>query len=131
MSAEQTLDQLLENLDPRLDPTSYVFCSVAKTANLTLSATTPLATFQEDESVSLVLTEEQAVRHKLDGGPVLRRITLGVQSSFEVVGLSAAVTNCLTKLGIGANVVAAFHHDHIFVPAERAEEALSALQNLG
>ena len=55
---------------------------------------------------------------------MFRRITLGVRSSLEAVGLTAAVAAALTDAGISANVVAAFHHDHVFVPADRAEAAL-------
>ena len=29
--------------------------------------------------------------------------------------------------GISCNVIAGFHHDHIFVPIEKAEEALQCL----
>jgi hypothetical protein len=31
---------------------------------------------------------------------------------------------------MGVNPVSAFHHDHLFVPAKRAEEALLILQRL-
>ena len=30
--------------------------------------------------------------------------------------------------GISANVIAAYYHDHIFVPSERVTEALAALK---
>ena len=62
--------------------------------------------------------------------PAFRRITLGVQSSLEAVGLTAAVAGALTAVGISANVVAAFHHDHVFVPAERAADAMARLDLL-
>ena len=130
VSGERELDQLLKNIDPRLDPTRYVFCTVAKTANLLISATTPLATFQEDEGLSLVLTEEQAQRHGLSAEPAMCRIILGKHSSKDVVGLTAAVSQRLMKHGVSANVVAAYHHDYIFVPADHAEEALLVLKDL-
>jgi hypothetical protein len=40
------------------------------------------------------------------------------------VGLTAAVTNKLTSYGISANVIAVYHHDHIFVQTGNAEQAL-------
>jgi hypothetical protein len=43
------------------------------------------------------------------------------------VGLTAAVSAKLVEYGITANVFAAYYHDHIFVHAERAEQALIAL----
>jgi hypothetical protein len=53
-----------------------------------------------------------------------------VHSSLEAVGLTAAVAAVLAAAGISANLVAAFHHDHVFVPADRAGEALDRLRRL-
>ena len=130
MSGERELGKILQSLDPKLDPVCYVFCSVAKTANLLISATTPLATFQEDEGLSLVLSEEQAIRHGLKMSSAMCRITLGVQSSINVVGLTAIVSQCLADKGISVNFVAAYHHDHVFVAADQAEQALAILKDL-
>ena len=52
-----------------------------------------------------------------------------MHSALEAVGLTAAVSAALTRHGISANVVAAYYHDHIFVPAEDAERALLALKD--
>ncbi len=80
--------------------------------------------------MTLILPAEVAAAHDLAASAPLRMITLSVHSSLEAVGLTAAVAAVLTEAGISANVVAAFHHDHVFVPAERAQDALSALQGL-
>ncbi len=61
---------------------------------------------------------------------MLARITLNVHSALEAVGLTAAVATALTREGISANVVAAYYHDHIFVPEVDAERALEALRAL-
>ena len=66
VAGERNLTKLLKSIEPRLDPVRYVFCTVTDPALLLISATTPLATFQEDEGLCLVLREEQAKRHKLD-----------------------------------------------------------------
>lgn len=58
------------------------------------------------------------------------RITLMVHSALDGVGLTAAVSAALAQRGIACNVVAGFHHDHLFVPRERGEEALEILQHL-
>jgi uncharacterized protein len=58
------------------------------------------------------------------------RITLMVHSALDGVGLTAAVAGALAELGIACNVVAGFHHDHLFVPWARAGEALAALTAL-
>jgi hypothetical protein len=57
-------------------------------------------------------------------------ITLTVHSSLEAVGLTSAVSKSLTEANISCNIVAAFYHDHIFVPVKDAERAMNALQNL-
>lgn len=61
---------------------------------------------------------------------MLRLITLSVHSALEAVGLTAAVSGALTQAGISANVVAAYYHDHIFVPAADAKRAVEVLQTL-
>ncbi|TIW02257.1 MAG: ACT domain-containing protein, partial [Mesorhizobium sp.] len=53
-----------------------------------------------------------------------------VHSSLEAVGFLAAITTRLAAAGMGVNPVSAFYHDHMFVPAERAEEALAILRAL-
>jgi hypothetical protein len=54
-------------------------------------------------------------------------ITLNVHSSLEAIGLTAAVAGRLALHGISANVVAAYYHDHIFVPTADAERAVVVL----
>jgi hypothetical protein len=58
------------------------------------------------------------------------RITLDIHSSLEAVGLTARVATALTEHGISANMIAGFHHDHVFVPWERRDEAMTALRGL-
>ena len=60
----------------------------------------------------------------------MRRITLRVFSALDGVGLTAAVANALATRGIACNVVTAYRHDHIFVPSDRAQEAIEALHEL-
>ena len=58
------------------------------------------------------------------------RITLCVHSSLAAVGLTAKVATALAARGIAANVVAGYHHDHLFVPWDRRQQALAALLDL-
>jgi hypothetical protein len=60
----------------------------------------------------------------------MRQITLNVFSALEGVGLTAAVAVALADAGIACNMVAAFHHDHVFVPEAQAEAALKVLREL-
>ena len=59
-----------------------------------------------------------------------RMIALNIHSSLEAVGFLAAITTRLAGAGMGVNPVSAFYHDHLFVPAERAEEAMGLLRQL-
>ena len=63
-------------------------------------------------------------------GPDFARITLMVHSDLGGVGLTAAVSGALANAGIACNMVAAFHHDHAFVPAARGENAIRVLYAL-
>jgi hypothetical protein len=79
------------------------------------------ALIREDEGTTAIMPQ--------DGGG-FARITLMVHSALDGVGLTAAVATALGSCGIACNVVAGFHHDHLFVPWVRAEEALAVLQRL-
>jgi hypothetical protein len=85
---------------------------------------------REDEGLTLVLSQSEADREGLAYEAPQAWITLRVHSSLAAVGMTAAVSTALTEAGISCNVVAAFHHDHIFVPLQRGEEAWRVLGSL-
>jgi hypothetical protein len=89
-----------------------------------------LATFREAEGLSLILALEDAMALDQNCDLPMRRITLRVFSSLEGIGLTAAVAEALTAAAIPCNMVAAFHHDHVFVPSSMAEVALAVLRRL-
>ncbi len=127
MSGETNLRLLLANLRPRLAG-QFIFCSVPDhlVAKREIQA---IATFRESEETTLVVEKEAAEKAGLDGS-VHTLITLDVHSSLEAVGLIAAVTGALAAAGISVNVFSGFYHDHLFVPASRAAEAMSVLTEL-
>lgn len=124
MAGETDLGRLLASLTPTLEAGEFVFATVAGEPPAGLA---PLATFREAEGVTLILDRASAEAAGLAFERVYRQITLRVHSSLEAVGLTAAVATRLAEAGISANVVAAYHHDHIFVPERDAERALAAL----
>lgn len=124
--AIKNLNKLLSDLNPELLDDDYVFCSVQE---LPLDIEV-LSIFQEEEGLSLICTRHQAELFKLAFEGHFRCITLNVLSSLEAVGLTAAVSEVLTKANISANVVAAYHHDHVFVPSKDALKALEAIHEL-
>jgi uncharacterized protein len=113
-------------LDPELRPGRFVFASVPTIPN----GIAPLATVVEPEGVSVVLSADQAERLGLRYEFVAGMITLRVDSALDAAGLTAAVATALAEAGLACNVVAGHHHDHLFVPHERAEEAMSILRAL-
>ena len=122
------LDYLLRSMQPVLNEGVYVFASVAPDTDL--RAVPTLATFREAEGLTVIAREADAARA---GWPALFRaawITLSVDSDLHVVGLTAAFSAALSEAGISCNVVAAVHHDHIFVPIERANHAMGVLHAL-
>jgi len=50
--------------------------------------------------------------------------------TLEAVGFLAAITARLAEAGISVNPVSAFYHDHLFVPHNRADEALARLKEM-
>lgn len=86
----------------------------------------PFAMIREDEGVTYIVAAEMDT----GGQGHFARITLQVKSSLQGVGLTAAVASGLANEGIACNVVAAFNHDHLFVPWPRGHEALRILNSL-
>ena len=124
----RTAHEMISRMDPRLRDGAFVFATLTKPApDLAAQA---IASFAEDEGLSLILPLEVAEGAGLDGTQPMRCITLHVHSALDGVGLTAAVAGVLARHGIACNMVAAFHHDHAFVPAQQAEGALQVLRAL-
>jgi len=84
----------------------------------------------EEEGLRLIVSKKNALLNNLKIDDVFRAITLTVHSSLDAVGLTAAVSSKLSSAGISANVVAAYHHDHIFVQSKYAAKAMDSLKEL-
>lgn len=82
------------------------------------------------EAFTIIREEEGTTAILPDPAGDFARITLMVHSALDGVGLTAAVASSLAEKGIACNVVAGFHHDHLFVPWERREAALAVLRAL-
>ncbi|MEW6152293.1 MAG: ACT domain-containing protein [Pseudomonadota bacterium] len=129
MIGERDLAALLKHIEPELRPGIFVFCRLSKSEGIP-SALDPLLTFREQEGTTLVISQEAAERAGLRYQFVSRLITLTVHSALDAVGLLAAVTSRLAEAGISVNAVSAFYHDHLFVPVDRADEAMAVLLEL-
>lgn len=111
------LRSMLTQMEPSLDDTPFCF-----------------ATKRGDGETFAVINELEGptfvIRATSEPTPHFARITLQVHSDLEGVGLTAAVATGLAAEGVACNVIAGFHHDHIFVPWERRDDAMAILQKI-
>jgi len=128
MTGETDLKKLLQGMKPGRNEGEFVFCTVESLQQANMLS--PLCTFQEQEAVTVILTREQADEASLPYSNTFAWITFTVHSSLEAVGLTAAVSKALTEANISCNVVAAYYHDHIFVPNIDAVRAMDVLETL-
>jgi uncharacterized protein len=123
MSGERDLQRLISAMAPDLRPGAWVFT----TGGGVPVGCTPLVTVREDEGTTVVLEREEADRLGLPYEYVAAMITLRVHSALDAVGLTAFVAGRLAGAGMSCNVVAGYHHDHLFVPFDRGAEAVAVL----
>ncbi|MEV6733122.1 MULTISPECIES: ACT domain-containing protein [unclassified Streptomyces] len=129
MSGESDLRKLLSGMRPELHEGRYVFCTIPG-ATAPPSGTAPVATVLEAEGLTLVLRQEDADAAGLAYDYTAGWITLRIHSALDAVGLTGAFAAELAAHGLSCNVIAGHHHDHLFVPAERAAEAVAVLEQL-
>lgn len=125
MSALSDLDQILASLDPTPEGV-YVFASV----DVVPASLQPFAQIREAEGVTVIATYDDAKEAGLPLDESYARITLGVHSALNTVGLTATVAQTMASRSIACNVVAGYHHDHLFVQADRQAEAVALLKEL-
>ena len=123
--AEGDLQVLLRTMEPVLHPHPYGYAVWAGGA----LSIRPFATVAEAEGLTVValLAELQAAGL---GSEPWARISLTVHSDLAAVGLTASFATALGAEGISCNVIAGYHHDHLFVQWDRREDALAALGRL-
>lgn len=128
MNGETNLSVLIKNMQPVLNDGLYVFLCVTHLENLDFDEL--LLVFKEKEGITIVVTQDYADRLGYSYSSTFAWISLHVHSALEAVGLTAAFTTALGKADISCNVVAAFYHDHIFVPYHQAQKAIATLEQL-
>jgi uncharacterized protein len=121
---EKNLQILLRTINPQPHPEPIAF-SKAETA-----PAEAICTFREAEGLTVLLPTTDADRLGLPYSYVAAWITLTVESDLDAVGFLAAITQRLALAGISCNVVSAVHHDHLFVPFDKRDEAVRILREL-
>lgn len=126
MPGETDLKKLLGSMSPELIPGVFVFATLPP-GTPTPGGVSPVMTFREREGTTLILREDEAGAAGLPAIFPSRMITLDVHSALDAVGFLAAITGRLAAAGMGVNPVSGYFHDHLFVPADRATEAMAIL----
>lgn len=122
------LRDMLAGMEPVLDLRPYKFATLTSWKMLAALAgftSRRFALIAEKEGVTQIMPVTTAEK-----GFLFARITLQVHSALDGVGLTAAVSTALADAGIACNIIAGFHHDHLFVPWDRREEAAEILLDL-
>ncbi|WP_170750820.1 ACT domain-containing protein [Ruegeria lacuscaerulensis] len=114
---------MIAGMRPALQPGEYAFVVWPPDAEWPRGTR---ASCIEAEGLSLIVPFEAAQ----NGAVPMRCITLQVHSSLEGVGLTAAVSSALAQADIPANMVAGYHHDHVYVPSDQADKAVAILTEL-
>lgn len=128
MSGETDHVRLQQMMAPDLRPETYVYCTFQDYR--LPDVLSPICTFRESEGLTAIVERAQAVRAKVPFIFEAKLITLTVHSSLEAIGFLATISTALARAGIPCNAVAAFHHDHLFIPVDRADDAFALLEAL-
>lgn len=128
MSGIENINQLLSELEPKLNDGKYVFVSAQSLEDIPINKL--ICLFREKEGITIIINQSTADELNLSYTFIAAWITLSVHSSLNAIGLTAAISTALTNEGISCNVVAGFYHDHIFVDHKDASRAIDALKKL-
>ncbi len=125
MAGESDLSVLLREMEPVRRPGEFVLVSLPDDPGVDCEALV-----REDEGVTVVVRRELADERGWAYDFIAAWLSLRVHSDLAAVGLTAAISAALAREGISANVIAGYFHDHLLVPADRAMDALAALEAL-
>lgn len=128
MAPERDLGLLLGSIGARLHPGVFVFCEVP--SDELSRVTTPVLSFSEGETTTVVVSLETARDLQLQLLYTAAWITLEATSDLEAIGFLAVVSSRLATAGISVNVVSGCRHDHLFVPVGKAAAAMNVLHDL-
>lgn len=124
---DHQLTRLLSTLQPQLHDGVYAYCTLPTGA---VAPPQAIGSFRESEGLTAILSLQDANSAGLTPGFLAAWITLQVNSALDSVGLTAAVSRALGDADIPCNIVAAYHHDHLFVPVAQARAACEVLKQL-
>jgi len=118
----------MDNKKVILNKGEYVFCSIIDINKININNI--ICSFKESEGYSIIISKEEAIKNNLPFYFVSAWITLEIDSTLDSVGLTSSFSRELTNAGISCNVIAAYHHDHIFVPYKKRLKAVKILSDM-
>ena len=131
MPGQTDLKKILESIDPYLVDESFIFMTTDQSLSSISNTLNPIASFMENEGLSLVITQATADKNAITYDSVFSCISLGVHSSLESYGLISTISKELTQNNISTNVFSGYYHDHIFVQSSKAHRALEIISKFG
>lgn len=116
------------HLNPILNPGTYVFCQIQNLEKINQDQI--IGTFKEKEGWTVILSKASARALRIPFEYEAAWITLQTPTDLDMIGLTAEFSSALADEGISCNVIAAYNHDHIFVDASDAQNAIEALKEV-
>ena len=128
MAGNTNLQEILNSLQISCDDVEYGFATAPQ--GETISADEVLCTFREPEGLTVIASKGYLEANDLTFDGTYAKLTVEIHTSLALVGLTAVLAEALADNGISANVVAAYYHDHVFVPYDIRREAARILLGL-
>ena len=85
--------------------------------------------FKEQEGMTYIVTQASAELLGIEFEQSWAWISVDTKTQLNATGITAHIATILGTHEIPCNVVAAFHHDHLFVPFELGSKALRVLRD--
>lgn len=126
MSGQTNLEEVLKSIKVSCDGIEYCFATV-KDNNFSLKEI--LGIFQEDEGLTLIATKKYFEKNNISYDGPFAKLTIENHTSLDLVGLTATLSTKLAKVGISANVIAAYFHDYVFVQYNLRQKAISTINS--
>lgn len=130
--AERDLQTLLSTLKVTQHEGDWQFLHIDKDA----SSWADLVNLQSSGEIAMLFIETEGstvikrAPPKCEAGTCFVWLELSVYSDLHAVGFLAKIADALAQADVPCNAVAAYRHDHIFVPVAKADAALAALEGL-
>jgi hypothetical protein len=122
------LKQTLQSIKVICDDVEYGFASIED--EKLVSRDKVLATFHENGRLAVIAPKSYLDSMSIDNEGPYAKLTIDVNTSLELVGLTAVMATKLADHGISANFVATFYHDHVFVQYDLRQKTKDLLESL-